>query len=79
MAAKVGELVGIWGNGVSQLIGRWDLNHPPTSVGGISILSAAAMHCRLDINNPPTAVGGFLTFAAKPRGGSFRFAFKVND
>ena len=40
---------------------RLDLNHPPTSVGGIHRFHESC-RCRLDLNHPPTAVGGiFLT------------------
>src|SRR5207247_2198647 len=35
---------------------RLDLNHPPTSVGGIWLGWASL--CRPDFNNPPTAIGG---------------------
>ena len=41
---------------------RLDLNHPPTSVGGIwSSLPMTA--CRRDLKNPPTAVGGISNLA----------------
>ena len=36
---------------------RSDLNHPPTSVGGI-LKFRKHLFCRLDLNNPPTPVGG---------------------
>ena len=43
-----------------------DLNHPPTSVGGIWLGWASL--CRPDFNNPPTAVGGIqLPLLIAPR------------
>ena len=59
MAAKVLEIAG-------HLMSKWDLNNPPTAVGGIPKAVIQALFRRLDINYPPTAVGGILTFAAKP-------------
>src|SRR3984893_18710881 len=40
---------------------RLDLNHPPTSVGGIRKIPQAHV-CRPDLNNPPTSVGGISEF-----------------
>src|SRR4029077_106815 len=53
---------------------RWDLNHPPTAVGGIVGFShnlfrwwdsrtRFVLACRLDLNNPPTPVGGISEFS----------------
>jgi hypothetical protein len=35
-----------------------DLNHPPTSVGGIQL--EELWDYRKDLNDPPTAVGGII-------------------
>ena len=40
---------------------RLDLNHPPTSVGGIHSFRKPSL-CRPDLNHPPTSVGGILSF-----------------
>ena len=44
------------GDHLSPTLGRSNLNHPPTAVGGIQ--AKAPLFCRSDLNHPPTAVGG---------------------
>ncbi len=44
----------------SATLGRWDLNHPPTAVGGIPS-QRGFLSCRRDLNYPPTPVGGILS------------------
>ena len=50
---------GYFRSSLHDALNRQDLNHPPTSVGGIPDSRATAV-CRLDLKHPPTAVGGIL-------------------
>ena len=49
---------------VFHLVKRLDLNHPPTSVGGLR-KSPEVRPGRLDLKNPPTPVGGISVFSRR--------------
>jgi hypothetical protein len=55
---------------------RLDLNHPPTSVGGIRKFRRHP--CRLDLNNPPTPVGGISEFSHNLRSHISADCYPVN-